>query len=73
MVELGCVDICLEASVISSHMVMSREDSIVQLFHIFAYLKKVHNTELVFDLSVSVIDESKFQRRDWASRGFGYV
>lgn len=73
IVELGRVDICLEVSIMSSHMAMPREGHLAQLFHIFAYLKKYHNTELVFDPSDPVVDESKFQQQDWTSSEFGHV
>ena len=36
MVELGRVDICLECSVMSSHLALPREGHLEQLFHIFA-------------------------------------
>jgi len=36
-------------------------------------LKKYHNAEMVFDLSVPVIDELKYQVKDWASSEFGHV
>ena len=39
----------------------------------FAYLKKYHNTELVYDPSDPVVDENDFERRDWASSEFGHV
>ena len=73
IVELGRVDICLEVSMMSSHMAMPREGHLEQLFHIFSYLSKYHNTELVFDPSDPVIDESKYQRRDWTSSEFGHL
>ena len=73
MVELGRVDICLEVSMMSSHMVMPREGQLVELFHIFAHLKKYHNTEMVFDPSDPVIDEAKYQLQDWASSEFGHL
>ena len=57
----------------SSHMAMPREGHLAQLFHIFAYLKKYHNTEMVFDPSDPVVDESKFQQQDWTSSEFGHV
>ena len=44
-----------------------------QVLHIFAYLKKYHNTELVYDPSDPVVDENDFERRDWASSEFGHV
>ena len=43
------------------------------MLHIFAYLKKYHNTELVYDPSDPVVDENDLKRRDWASSEFGHV
>ena len=71
MVELGHVDICLEVSMMSSHLVLPHEGHLSQLYHIFGYLKKYHNTEMVFDPSDPVIDESLFARRDWTTSEFG--
>ena len=73
MVELGRVDICLETSLMSSHLALPREGHLAQLFHMFAYLKKYHNTEMVFDPSDPVIDESLFELRDWTSSEFGHI
>jgi hypothetical protein len=61
MVELGRVDICLEVSMLSSHLALPREGHLEQLFHIFAYLKKFHNTEIVYDPSDPCITESNFE------------
>ena len=68
MVELGRVDICLEVSMMSSHLALPREGHLNQLFNIFAHLKKYHNTELVYDPSVPEVDMSKFEQKDWTSR-----
>ena len=38
----------------------------------FAYLKKYHNSELVFDLCDPIIDEADFEKKDWTSSGFGH-
>ena len=73
MVELGQVDVCLEVSMMSSHLALPREGHLEQVLHIFAYLKKYHNTELVYDPSEPVVDENDFERRDWASSEFGHV
>ena len=73
MVELGRIDICLETSMMSSHIVLPREGHLEQVHHIFSYLKKYHNTELVFDPSEPEIEGSMFERRDWASSEFGHV
>ena len=64
MVELGRIDICLETSIMSSHTVLPREGHLEQVYHIFSYLKKYHNTELVFDPSEPEIEGSMFERRD---------
>ena len=73
MVELGRVDICLEVSEISSFMAVPREGHLDQLLHIFAHLKKYHNTELVFDPSEPRVDMSIFQRRDGELSEFGHL
>lgn len=73
MVELGRLKICLEVSMVSSHMDLPREGHLEQLFHIFFHLSKYHNTVIVFDLSDPVIDASKYQRKDWASSEFGHL
>ena len=71
MVELGRVDICLEVSMMSSHLELPREGHSEQVSHIFGYWKKCHNSETVFDPSDPDINESDFQEQDWASSKFG--
>jgi hypothetical protein len=73
IVELGRADICLEVSMMSSHLALHREGHLKQVLHIFAHLKKYHNTELVFDPSDPVVDTSLFERRDWTTSEFGHV
>ena len=57
----------------SSHLALPREGHLEHVLHIFAYLKKYHNTELVYDPSDPVVDENDFKRRDWAPSEFGHV
>ena len=71
--ELGRVDICLEVSMMSSHLALPHEGHLQNVLQIFAYLKKCHNTEMVFDPSDPVIDESSFEVKDWTSSEFGHV
>jgi hypothetical protein len=73
IVELGRIDICLEVSMMSSHLALPREGHLSQVLQIFSYLKKYHNTEMVFDPSDPVVDESTFERKDWTSSEFGHV
>ena len=39
VVEMGQIDICVEVSMLSSHVALLREGHIQQGFHIFAFLK----------------------------------
>lgn len=73
IVELGRVDICLEVSIMSSHLAMPRKGHLEQVLHIFSYLRKYHNTEMVFDPSDPVVDEAAFERQDWTSTEFGHI
>ena len=49
IVELGCVDVNVEVSKMSSHLALPRQRDLKEVFHIFAYLKEHHNGEMVFD------------------------
>ena len=71
MVELGRVDLTCEVSMMSSHMAMPREGHLSQLLHIFAYLKKCHNSELVFDPSDREFDRNSFMEQDRESSEHG--
>jgi hypothetical protein len=73
IVELGRVDVCLECSMLSSHLALPREGHLYQLFQCFACLKKYHNTEMVYDTSDPVMDESVFESKDWTSSEFGHL
>ena len=73
IVELGRIDICLEVSMMSLHLAMPRKGHLDQVLHIFAYLRKYHNTELVYDPSDLVVEYDAFEQRDWTSSEFGTV
>ena len=73
IVELGRVDVCLEVSMMSSHLSLPRKGHMEQVIQIFRYLKKYHNAELVFDASNSTINEQDFETKDWSSSEFGHV
>jgi hypothetical protein len=73
IVELGRIDICLEVSMMSSHLALPREGHLDQVLHIFAYLRKYHNSELVFDPTHQEVDEQAFERKDWTSSEYGHV
>ena len=73
MVELGRVDICVEVSMMSSHLALPRKGHLAALFHMFAYLKKHHNAEMVFDPTEPDIDEAQFPRENWSHTVYGEV
>jgi hypothetical protein len=64
-VELGHVDITTEVSMLSSHLALPRKGHLVGAFHIFAYLEKKHNAQMVFDPTYPVIDKSVIPTHDW--------
>ena len=66
IVELGRADIATEVSMMSSHLALPRAGHLEQVLHIFAYLKKHHNAEMVFDPSEVEFDRSDFERKDWS-------
>ncbi len=66
MVELGRVDICIEVSMMSSHLALPCAGHMKEVLHIFAYLKKHHNLEMVFDPTAVEFDRSLFERQDWS-------
>ena len=59
--ELGHVDICLEVSMMSSHLALPRKGHMEQVMQIFGYLKKYHSVELIFDPSNPTINEQVFE------------
>mmetsp|Transcript_24915 Transcript_24915/g.59157 ORF Transcript_24915/g.59157 Transcript_24915/m.59157 type:complete len:877 (+) Transcript_24915:2272-4902(+) len=65
IVELGRADICLEVSMLSSHLALPREGHLEQVLHIFAYLGKHHNAALVFDPTEWTPPDGDFPKQDW--------
>ena len=71
MVELGRADITAGVSMMASCMAMPRQGHLEQLFHIFAYLRNKHNSQMVFDPSDPDIDMSLFPVEDWTNTVYG--
>ena len=66
IVELGRIDIGVEASMLASCMALPREGNLQQLYHVFAYLKNKHNARLVFDPSYPDINFDEYElNHDW--------
>ena len=71
IVELGHIDITCEASMMASCMALPRNGHLEQLYHMFAYLKAKHNSEMVFDPSEPEIDENQFPKEDLNDTVYG--
>ena len=71
MVELGRIDICLETSMMSSHLALPREGHLLQVLHIFAYLKNHPNSAMVFDPTEWDVPAGKFKKEDWRYSIYG--
>ena len=65
MVELGRVDLVCEVSMMSSYTAAPRKGHLLQLFHMFAFLKAHHNSRMVFDPSYPDIDIDQFPKKEW--------
>jgi hypothetical protein len=65
MVELGCIDIATEVSLLSSHLAFPREGHLETALHIMSYLSQKHNTRLIFDLTYPKIDMGQFPQYNW--------
>ena len=70
MFELRRIDICMEESMMSSHLALHIEDNIEHVFHIFEYLEKLQNTKMLFDTNYPVINEVGYEKQDWSSSEF---
>ena len=71
IVELGRLDICCEVSMMATQLAMPRKGHMDAVYHIFAYLKKHHNAEMVYDPSDPMINISDFQDKDWSTTVHG--
>ena len=65
IVELGRIDIATEVSLLASHVAPPRKGHLQTAFHIYAYLKKRHNSRLALDPSYPRIDMRTFHQADW--------
>ena len=70
--ELGCIDIDVKVSMMSSHLALPREGHLKELYHIFSYLKAHSNAKMVFDPTQVDPDMSLFERQDWLYSSYGY-
>ena len=65
MVELGRLDIYTETSMMSSHISFPRRRNLESLFHMFTYLKKHQNSDMLFDVTNPNVNMDDFQLEDF--------
>jgi hypothetical protein len=65
MVELGCIDIATEVSLLSSHLAFPREGHLETALHIMSYLSQKHDTRPIFDPTYPKIDMGQFSQYNW--------
>ena len=66
IVEIGRIDISMEVSAMSSFIAAPRYGHLLQVLHIFTYLKCHHAARLVFDPSYPNINQEDFPRKYWS-------
>ncbi len=65
MVELGCIDITMEISLLLSHSAPPRESHMDAALHIMADFGLHHNSHLCMDPTYPDIDDNQFPAMDW--------
>ena len=65
IVELGRVDVITEVLTLASYLAAPREGHLEAAIHIYSYMKKKHNSRLVFDPTYPEHPRDAFQSHDW--------
>ena len=73
MVGLGRVDFCTETSMMLYHLELLRRGNLESLFHMFSYINKHQNSDMLFDTTEIDVNMDDFQRENWGIRIYGYV
>jgi hypothetical protein len=65
MVELGCIDIATEVSLLLSYLAYPCKGHLETTLHIMSYLSQKHNTRLIFDPTYPKIGMGQFPQYNW--------
>jgi hypothetical protein len=65
MVELGCIDIATEVSMISFYLACPCEGHLENALRVMGYLHLKHNSRLIFDPTYPEIDQTAFPFFEW--------
>ena len=71
--ELGIVDICTDTSMMSYHRGLPRRGHIESLFHMWSYLEKHNNWEILVNPAEPDFDMADFQHEYWVLSIYGDV
>ena len=63
---MGCAKICVEVSMMSSHLALPLHGHLDEVLHIFAYMKIHVNSDMVYEPSRIEFDRYDFPRKDWS-------
>ena len=67
------MDICVEVAMMSSHMELPRRVYLEKVLHMFGYIKKHHNDEMVFNPSEHSVVKEELEREEWYLIIYGEV
>jgi hypothetical protein len=66
MVELGCIDIYHEVSVLSQYLALPQAGHLEAVYHIFAYFNKHDKSSIIFDTIDPYFNPDVFREVDWS-------
>ena len=67
IVEIGRLDIITEVSTLSTFLAAPREGHLQCIHHVYGYLKRKHNSRMVFDPTYPSVNPDHFLERDWSN------
>jgi hypothetical protein len=73
MVDLGCIYIATEVSMLSSYLACPREGHLENPLHVMGYLQLKHNSKLIFDPTYPDIDQTAFPASFESAEFYGNV
>ncbi len=65
IVELGCIDIATEVSMLSSYLASPHKGHLENALHVMGYLRLKHDSRLIFDPTYPDIDQTAFLSFEW--------
>ena len=73
IVDLGRVNVRLDASIITSCVDFTREVHLEKIYRVLAHIKNFHNGHVAFDLSEPSTKNADIERKDWSCTEFSSI